>query len=432
MSEFFANLFTSDFMPHGVCFLWNPGIVWLHAISDSVITVSYYLITLALAYFVRQRRDLPFHWMFLMFGLFIFGCGTTHLMDVWTLWHGTYRLAGMVKAITAGASVVTAGLLVQLLPQAIALPSPAQLKAANDELEREIGYRRQAERALLDAHTELEMRVQQRTAELARANDELRAEIEQRQRAEADRRKAEQAVLKLQGELAHVVRVTTMGELTASIAHEVTQPLTAVITNANACLRWLANDQPNVAEARASVTRIVRDGQRAADVIRRVRALVKKSPPQQTPQDVNDLLGEVLSLLHDELIDKRVEADVQLADDMPAVLGDRVQLQQVILNLVMNGVEAMSAVSDRPRTLVVASRVLETGDVSLTVRDCGIGLDPASAEKVFEPFFTTKVDGMGMGLSVCRSIVQSHGGHLWASMNEGAGATFHVALPAMP
>jgi C4-dicarboxylate-specific signal transduction histidine kinase len=432
MSEFFAKLFTSDFMPHGVCFLWNPGIVWLHAISDSVITVSYYLIPLALAYFVRQRRDLPFHWMFLMFGLFIFGCGTTHLMDVWTLWHGTYRLAGMVKAITAGVSVVTAGLLVQLLPQAIALPSPAQLKAANDELEREIGYRRQAERALLDAHTELEMRVQQRTAELARANDELRAEIEQRQRAEADRRKADQAVLKLQGELAHVVRVTTMGELTASIAHEVNQPLTAVITNANACLRWLANDPPNVAEARASVTRIVRDGQRAADVIRRVRALVKKSPPQPTPQDVNDLLGEVLSLLHDALISKRVEADVQLTDDMPAVLGDRVQLQQVILNLVMNGVEAMSAVSDRPRTLVVASRVLETGDVSLTVRDCGIGLDPASAEKVFEPFFTTKVDGMGMGLSVCRSIVQSHGGHLWASMNEGAGATFHVALPAMP
>jgi C4-dicarboxylate-specific signal transduction histidine kinase len=432
MSEFFAKLFTSDFMPHGVCFLWNPGIVWLHAISDSVITVSYYLIPLALAYFVRQRRDLPFHWMFLMFGLFIFGCGTTHLMDVWTLWHGTYRLAGMVKAITAGVSVVTAGLLVQLLPQAIALPSPAQLKAANDELEREIGYRRQAERALLDAHTELEMRVQQRTAELARANDELRAEIEQRQRAEADRRKADQAVLKLQGELAHVVRVTTMGELTASIAHEVNQPLTAVITNANACLRWLANDPPNVAEARASVTRIVRDGQRAADVIRRVRALVKKSPPQPTPQNVNDLLGEVLSLLHDALISKRVQAHVQLADDMPAVLGDRVQLQQVILNLVMNGVEAMSAVSDRPRTLVVASRVLDTGDVSLTVRDCGIGFDPVSAEKVFEPFFTTKVDGMGMGLSVCRSIVQSHGGHLWASMNEGAGATFHVALPAMP
>jgi C4-dicarboxylate-specific signal transduction histidine kinase len=274
--------------------------------------------------------------------------------------------------------------------------------------------------------------VQQRTADLARVNDELRAEMEQRQRAEEDRRKAEQALLKLQGELAHVVRVTTMGELTASIAHEVNQPLTAVITNANACLRWLANDPPNVVEARDSVNRILRDGQRAADVIRRIRALVKKSPPQPTPQHVNDLLTEVLSLLQDALTSKRVDADLQLADDIPAVLGDRVQLQQVILNLVMNGVEAMSEVTDRPRTLLVASRLLDTGEVSLTVRDCGVGLDPASTEKVFEPFFTTKVDGMGMGLSVCRSIVHSHGGHLWASMNEGSGATFHVALPAIP
>src|SRR3979490_2479169 len=129
MTDFFSKLFTSDLMPHGVCFLWNPGIVWLHAISDGVIAVSYYLIPLALVYFVRQRRDLPFHWMFLMFGLFIFGCGTPHLVAVWTRGHGAFRLGGVVKAIPAGASVVTAGLLVQLLPQAIALPSPAQLQA---------------------------------------------------------------------------------------------------------------------------------------------------------------------------------------------------------------------------------------------------------------------------------------------------------------
>src|SRR3984893_6728904 len=140
MSEFFAKLFTSDFMPHGVCFLWHPGIVWLHAISDSVITVSYYLIPLALAYFVRQRRDLAFHWMFLMFGLFIFGCGTTHLMDVWTLWHGTYRLAGVIKAITARAAVVTAGLLVPLLPHAIALPSTTLLNQQLNLLEFQHGF----------------------------------------------------------------------------------------------------------------------------------------------------------------------------------------------------------------------------------------------------------------------------------------------------
>src|SRR6202030_2764798 len=135
MNEFFAKLFASDFMPHGICFLWNPGIVWLHAISDSVITVSYYLIPLALVYFVRQRRDLPFHWMFLMFGLFIFGCGTTHLMEVWTVWHGTYRLAGVIKAFTALASLATAALLLTLIPQALALPSPEQLRTANANLE---------------------------------------------------------------------------------------------------------------------------------------------------------------------------------------------------------------------------------------------------------------------------------------------------------
>src|ERR1700680_3677766 len=155
MSEFFAKLFTSDFMPHGVCFLWNPGIVWLHAISDSVITVSYYLIPLALAYFVRQRRDLPFHWMFLMFGLFIFGCGTTHLMEVWTLWHGTYRLAGMIKALTALASLATAALLVTLIPDALALPSPEQLRTANLKLEKEIGERHQMKTALQRAQVEL-------------------------------------------------------------------------------------------------------------------------------------------------------------------------------------------------------------------------------------------------------------------------------------
>jgi C4-dicarboxylate-specific signal transduction histidine kinase len=431
MMAFWQHLLASDFMPHGYCFLWNPEIVWLHAISDSVITVSYYLIPLALFYFVRRRQDLPFHWMFLMFGLFIFGCGTTHLMEVWTLWHGTYRLAGVIKAITAAASVVTAGLLVQLLPKALALPSPEQLRQANEELGKEISYRRRAERALLDAHEELEMRVQLRTAELAKANAELRAEIGQRQRAEDERRKAEQALLALHTELAHAQRVTSIGELTASISHEVNQPLAAVVANANACLRWLANDPPNMVEARDSLNRILRDGQRASAVVKRIRGLVKKTPPQPTGQDLNDLIGEVLLLVNDALTQRKVTTHVLLAHSVPPVLGDRVQLQQVMLNLVMNGIEAMNDVTDRPRNLVVSSRVLDNGQVSIIVTDSGVGVDPAVAEKLFDPFFTTKAGGMGIGLSISRSIVESHGGHLWASTNEGPGATFHVAFPAI-
>jgi C4-dicarboxylate-specific signal transduction histidine kinase len=403
-------------MPHGVCFLWNPEIVWLHAISDSVITISYYLIPLALVYFVRRRTDLPFHWMFLMFGVFIFGCGTTHLMEIWTLWHGTYRLAGVIKAITALASVATAILLFQLLPEMIALPSPAQLRDANEALQR--------------ARDELERRVEERTGELARANHELRAEIERRQRADEERRQVQHALLKAQAELAHVARVTTMGELAASIAHEVNQPLSAVSANANACRRWLAHQPPNMTEATESLARILRDCQRAADVIGRIRSLLKKNPPEPTPQDVNELLGEVVALLQDRLASHQITAALDLTPGLPAILGDRVQLQQVILNLILNGVEAMSDVVDRPRSLQIATRALASGEVSMTVSDSGVGIDPTVFERLFDAFFTTKAEGMGMGLSVSRAIVQRHGGQLWASTNQGPGTTFHVALPA--
>jgi signal transduction histidine kinase len=225
--------------------------------------------------------------------------------------------------------------------------------------------------------------------------------------------------------------VTSIGELTASISHEVNQPLAAVVANANACLRWLANDPPNMVEARDSLNRILRDGQRASAVVKRIRGLVKKTPPQPTGQDLNDLIGEVLLLVNDALTQRKVTTHVQLAHSVPPVLGDRVQLQQVMLNLVMNGIEAMNDVTDRPRNLVVSSRVLDNGQVSIIVTDSGVGVDPAVAEKLFDPFFTTKAGGMGIGLSISRSIVESHGGHLWASTNEGPGATFHVAFPAI-
>jgi hypothetical protein len=214
VGEFFSKLFSPDFMPHGSCYLWQPEIVWLHATSDSLIALSYYLIPLVLIYFVRKRTDLPFNWIFVMFGIFILGCGTTHIMEVWTLWHPVYRLSGVIKAFTAVVSVATAVMLAKLMPQALALPSPTQLRTANLKLENEIIERLRIEAALQRAHDELGARVRERTVQLANANEELRKEIVERQHAQ-------EALQIAQSELAHVTRVTSMGELMASIAHEV-------------------------------------------------------------------------------------------------------------------------------------------------------------------------------------------------------------------
>jgi PAS domain S-box-containing protein len=664
-------LFSPDLMPHGYCYLWRPEIVWLHAVSDTLIALAYYLIPVMLVYFARKRKDLPFHWVFLMFGLFIFGCGTTHLMEVWTLWHANYGLAGVIKGITAGASMATAALLVPLLPRALALPSPAQLRTTNLELEKVIAERRRVEEELQGAHAELELRVRQRTAQLAEANLRLQAEIVERRRAEevlrkqanllelahdaiivrdmddritywnsgaegtygwkrdeavgsiaqqllqsvypsdleqlkldvvrdgrwdgeltqtrsdgtsivvasrwallrddsgdpvatlqintditarkraieelakseqrwravfdnstvgialtdlngrfqaanfafqkmmgysrrellgmsfmditdeddrerswtrfaelpvenrqyfetkkrnrrkdgsviwvdidvslvpgtesipqfmlamvddiTERKRAEAALLATQSQLAHIARVTTMGELVASIAHEINQPLTAVVTNANASLRWLGGADPNMEEARLAITRIIKEGNRASDVIGKIRSFLKKSPAQTASLDINEVIREVLVLTHHEILSNRVSLQTDLESDIPAVMGDRVQLQQVLFNLIRNAIEATCAPESGARDLLVTSHWREPGRVVVAVRDSGGGIDPLHLDQLFNPFFTTKPDGMGMGLSISRSIIEAHGGRLWAAPGEGHGATFQFSLAA--
>ena len=241
---------------------------------------------------------------------------------------------------------------------------------------------------------------------------------------------AEEALRKAQAELAHITRVTTLGELTASIAHETNQPLAAVVANAQACLRWLERGTPDLDAARRSVEWIIEDGNRASEVIRRVKALAKKTDIEKVPLDINDAVRESIALLQRELTSHRVLLRTELAPALPMILGDRVQLQQVIINLVMNGIEAMQPVTDRPRELVIRSRQDETNQALVSVTDFGVGISAENADRLFNAFFTTKSSGLGMGLSICRSIVEAHGGRLSASANEGPpGATFQIVLP---
>jgi PAS domain S-box-containing protein len=240
---------------------------------------------------------------------------------------------------------------------------------------------------------------------------------------------AEQALRKAHAELAHVTRVTMLGELTASIAHEVNQPLAAVIANAEACLSWLDRNPPDLDAARRSVEWIVEDANRASEVIRHVRALAKKTGIEKALLDINDVASDAMALVQRELSSHGVLLKLELAPDLPRIFGDRVQLQQVIINLAINAAEAMESVAGRPRELTIRSGRRDLDKVFLSVADSGVGIPDTDAERVFAPFFTTKSSGMGMGLSICRSIVEAHEGRLSASRNEGDGATFQFALP---
>ncbi|HWX26338.1 MAG TPA: PAS domain S-box protein [Steroidobacteraceae bacterium] len=540
LTGFFAQ---QNFIPHGFCLAWDPALLGLHVISDSVIAIAYYSIPFALLYFISRRRDLAFRGIFALTGAFILACGTTHLMGVLTLWYPVYWLDGMIKLFTALISIFTAAAIWWAMPKALALPSTAQLEEANGQLEHEIGERERAQAALRNANAELEQRVAARTAELEaevaqrrRTEETLRASeqrwrsmfeasavgialtdenrrfvaaneafqnmigytaeelshlgpveityeddreatremlddmlsgrradyhVEKRYRRKdgtviwvrvstarapesgsrlhgiptiiediTERKRAEDALQEAHDALLRVTRLSTMGELSASIAHEVNQPLSAIVANGIACQRLLAAATPDLEEAKEAVGDIISDGRRASTVLARIRQLAKKSVPERVSVDINSAISEVLSLTRQELQRSGITARAELDPNLPSVLADRVQVQQVVLNLVMNGIEAMRGVIDRSRVLRVKSATVPPADVAVTVEDTGIGFDNNGSENIFETFFTTKEDGIGMGLSISRSIVQAHGGRLWASAGVPIGAVFSFTLPA--
>jgi PAS domain S-box-containing protein len=253
-------------------------------------------------------------------------------------------------------------------------------------------------------------------------------DLSEQKRAEEALRRSQAHLAEAQAELAHVTRVTALGELTASIAHEVNQPLAGMLTNANAGLRWLKGDPPNLSEAGDAIRRIIRDGKRAGDVISRMRSLFKKAGTAKERLDLNEAIEEVVILTQSEARRHNLALRTQLAADLPPVMGDRVQLQQVVVNLILNAIEAMATVESRARDLVITTQRGEGDEIRVAVRDSGIGLDPSNVERIFGPFHTTKPGGLGIGLSISRSIVESHGGRLWAESNDGPGATFQFTL----
>ena len=243
-------------------------------------------------------------------------------------------------------------------------------------------------------------------------------------------KRAEEAVQEAQAALAHVTRMATLGELTAWISHEVNQPLTGIVTNGAACLRWMDKAPPALDEARRSVEDMISDARRASEVIHRIRALSKRTDAEKVPLDINDVIREGSRLVQREAITHGASLRLELAPELPSILGDRVQLQQVIINLVINAIQAMASVTDRPRILLIRSQQSEDGHVLVAVRDSGTGIEAKSVDKLFKAFFTTKPSGMGMGLSICRTIIEAHSGQVSAANNSGPGATFQLILPS--
>lgn len=284
--------------------------------------------------------------------------------------------------------------------------------------------RKDAETALRESRDQLDAKVRERTTELRVTNERLQSEI-------AERRRTEEEHHQTKAELEHVTRISTMSALATSIAHEVNQPLAAIATTGDACLRWLAAEPPNVARAKESASRIISEGNRAGEIVRRIRALSTKTAPQKSMLHLDEMIRDVLSLLNVELRDAGIVLELNLEEKLPAVLGDSVQLQQVVLNLIVNATEAMGDVETRPRKLKISVTSVPESLVCVAVRDNGRGLNGASVERLFETFVTTKPNGIGMGLPISRSIIEAHGGQLVATANEDFGATFFFELPAM-
>ncbi|MDP1664924.1 MAG: ATP-binding protein [Methylobacter sp.] len=499
------NLFDiKDLMPHGYCLSWSPLLLWLHVISDLLITLAYYSIPPVLVYFIRQRKDLPYPWLLVMFAGFIVACGTTHLLSAITVWIPLYWLDGLVKAVTAIVSLATTVLMIWIVPRALSVPTVAQLQA-------EIQQRKIAEHALRESESKLatildsvdafiyikdcnyqyqyaNQPVQQlfgkalediigksddaffdeATAAKLREDDRRVIELGERTATEnvyagksgaithayftinqplrredgsiyglcgvstdiSERKYREQQDKKHLDELAHVTRLGLMGEMASGIAHEVNQPLAAISSYTQVSLNLINAEDPDLVKLTEILYKTQQQALRAGGIIHRMREFVKSHSKHRSSADINTLIHEAVGLCIAEFKQNDIKLIFELESDLPPVYVDHIQIEQVIINLVRNSVEALQNVSAKQqRQIIINSQLMPDNSIQVRVKDSGPGLDEDQKQKILTPFYTTKADGMGMGLSISRSLIDAHEGTFHFNSQAGKGTTFYFTLP---
>lgn len=424
----------SNFMPHGMCYLWQPGILGLHVVADALITLAYFSIPFTLIFFVRRRKDLQFHWMFVCFAVFIVACGTTHLMEIWVIWHPTYWLSGGIKAITAAASVPTAILLVRLIPQALQLPSPAALRAANQVLEREIADRRRAEAQVRRINEELEHRVAERTAELEATNRVLR--------------RTQLAVMQAE-------RLRALGQMASGIAHDINNALSPAALYTHSLLERGADLSDELRKDLQAIHCAVED---VSGTVARMKEFYRQREPQFAPLPVqlDDILEQVIDLTRARWQDMPQERglvislETHVAEDLPPILGEESEIRDALTNLVLNAIDAMPEGGKLTlHAYAIADRAWERSEfakrqerarglssstpihVRVDVRDTGMGMTEEVRRRCMEPFFTTKGErGTGLGLATVYGIAQRHGARIEIESVPEVGTAMSLIFPA--
>jgi len=445
------------FIPHGHCYLWQTQLVWLHIASDSLIAIAYFSIPITLLYFISQREDLPFDWIFAMFGAFIVACGITHIFEIWTLWHPTYWLSGTMKAITAIISLATAVLLVNLIPQALALPSPAQLASANQLLGAEIVERQLAESALQKAKAELEIRVEERTAELKQQTLHLAQTLSQLQRTQA--------------KLIQIEKMSSLGQLVAGIAHEVNNPISFIYGNltpaseyarsllelADSYQEQYPDPSPPVKEKLQSVdldfiredlpkilSSMKTGADRISDLVKSLRNFARLDEAEMKLADIHEGIDSTLMLLQNRLNSKPGSPGIQIIKNYGNLLKVECypgQLNQVFMNIVNNAIDALEEDSEEqpiapgelyPKIIKISTQILDGAWVEIRIVNNGSGMTEAVLAQIFDPFFTTKPvgKGTGLGLSIAYQIItERHQGELQCISAPGQGTEFIIKIP---